>query len=516
MAQTAKPILDVGLEDDIKPLVPATNPQYGDIYLHENQILKGYGSEKTTITQSYKPLNGISGRVESATFDILLTNGTSSNTIDVVDDLVLQIGVNLNSSAAGNNVCLKPIHHWFQKVEISLDGGTTLQNIYFDNEFAKITMDSFSDNISNLKSQLNLDPRNFLPWFDDQAGGAVIESSAAGAIVSNLGTVGKSAYLSQPYYYSTGNVTGAVSAGVLASYTPFAKGGFLQSGDKYTFYLPITGTVLQSAEVFLPALQSGIRFKFYMNNEVMLYDEGTGASKTYVNFEDCTLWVRGSKLSTLGYTALMEKYQKPVISRYTWYNEFISAPAAIPSGQDNDFILANLTGECSKLVFWIEDTRPNIAYPAANSGSDKYIQNNMMTLPIESYLFIDSNGSTFGTGTNRPQALVEIFNNFRQLPKSVYADERLYFRKYYVIDFSKNFIDLDESAVYKGAYRMTGKETLRIRVPTPPSVELNADGNDINAVTASALYSSCKLHVVAYFNAELVEVDGQLSGKLLK
>lgn len=524
-AQDKQPILDAGTDDLNKPLVEASNPELGTIYIHENQILHGYGKNKSTIISSYKPQNGISGKVESANFDIVINPQKSNEGISIIDDIILELNINLNSGGATSYVTLKPVHQWFEKVDISNAGGNIIQTIYFDHSFTNLVNNTFTDQVNNMKSQINTDPRNFLPWFDLGANSPTVTVDGAGAVTTTDGNAGKSTFLSQPYFYSSGANTGAVGAGTIQNYNAYAKGGYLACGNDYTFYLPIDGNFLQSSEIFMPALNTEIRFRFYMNSEIKQFDSETALSSLCVaNFNSVTMWVRGSRLAQASFDSLMLKYQNPVVSNFAWYNEIVSVDTSFTAGQPFDLTLATFTGLCTKLTFWLEDTRSDILYPTSEydvagsaAAGTRYYQGNMMTLPISEYLFIKENGSSYGTGQLRQEPLLNMLNSYQKAPKSAAYDERLYFRKYYEIDFSKNLLALENvKGVYSGGYMMTSREVLRIKTPAPPSVELNGFGNAVDGSPTTALYSNCKLHVVGTFLYEIIEKDGMLETRPIK
>lgn len=521
-------LLDVNAPDNTKVILDATNPNLGDIGLHASQILAGTGEGKVAISSSYFPQSGIAGFIENSQFDIVVPP-TRGSGVDVVDQIFLQMNIKLQSAASPINCALKPVQNWFNRVDISVDGSTVLQSIYFDQQYAQTVMNSDISNLDDLKAQMNLDPRNYLCWFDKQAKGSTITVDAGGNVTTSNGTLGQSSYLAQAYFAADGAHNGAVAAGQLANYYPFAKGGMLNNvvnGGQYTFYMPITNTILQSAKVLMNELNANMRFRFYMNPQVKLFDEGTGVNATQITINQATLWLFGTQLSPEVAASMSLKYRNPVVSSYNYYMEFTQefTPAAI-GGTFNEAVLNPLVGMCSSLLFFLEDTRQNIAYPAANGGGDKYIQNNMMTVPIQAYQFVTASGQIFGSGTQVPGDLQIALNTFRKYPKTVSGDNRLYFKKFYTIDFANDPITAENEAVYGGVYQLTGRERLRFYLPDIsqianypadvfPNVELNGEGYAVNTVPASDPYSSLRLHVIASIRAEAIESNGLISFSL--
>lgn len=522
-------LLDVNAPDNTKVILDATNPNLGDIGLHASQILAGAGEGKIVLTSSYQPQAGLGSFIENSQFDIV-TPPTRGSGVDVIDQIFLQMNIKLQSAAHSKTNCvLKPIQQWFNRVDISMDGSTVLQSIYFDQQFAQTVMNSDVINLDDMKSQTNLDPNNFLSYFDKPAKGATITIDGAGAVTAANGTLGRSSYLAKAYFQSDGSINDDSPSlvGQLANFYPFAKGGETNNednGGNYVFYLPITNTILQSAKILMNELNANMRFRFYLNPQVKLFDEGTGPNTTQITITQATLWLIGSQLSPEVSAALALKYRNPVVSAYTYYMEYtqeFSNPSR--GGTFNEAVLNPLVGMCSSLTFWLEDIRGDIAYPAANSGGDKYIQNNMMTVPIQAYQMVAASGQIIGSGNQVPGELLIAMNTFRKFPKTNYGDNRLYFRKYYSIDFSTDVIAAEDAAVYGGAYQLTGRERIRFYLPstpyvTPatdfPHVELNGDGYAVDATPLSDVYSNLRLHVVAAIRAEAIESSGLISFSL--
>jgi len=528
------PLNDAGLADESKPLLVVDHPTAGPLSLNAAQILQGYGNDKSMITASYTPQSGIAGPIEGAQYDIIIPKSTGNSGVNIVEQLFLQIDVNIKSSTVPTNVALKPLHQWFLRLDLTMDGSSVIQSIYFDKNFTEIVNNSDLSNIDDIKSQINLDPRNGLCWFDENADGGLITVNATGNVTAVSGKVGRSTYLSQPYFNSGGLFTGTVEAGPVPpanngqaqSYKAFAKGGYLNNGTgskNYRFYLPIHNTFLQSSKILMNKLNADVRFKFYMNNQVKLYDEGTGPSASTITINQATLWVVGKRLASESLALLDEQYLNPVVSNFNYYLEYtqdFQSPAT--GGTMNEAVLSPLVGNASQIVFWLEDTRPDIKYPGPNGGGDRYIQNNMMTLPVASYQFIKADGSPLGSGLYIPDDLIIMMNTFRKTPKSVAGDNRLYFRKYYSIDFTNDPITAESGAVYGGYYPLTGKERIRFYLPDAaqfpadvfPNVELNPYGNAVDAVPTTAPYSRLTLHVVAVIAAEAIEYQGQIKQRI--
>jgi hypothetical protein len=347
-----------------------------------------------------------------------------------------------------------------------------------------------------------------------------------GAITDIYSDVGASTYLSQPYFQNVGGMTGEITNlnnGKPYTYQAFGKGGYLRTdkfGGKYTFYLPLPNTFLQSAKVLLNKITSNLRFKFYMNNEVKLYDSGSNVNLTNVFLNQATLWLGGNKLSDAGLNILDAKYLNPVIGPFNYYLEFTQDFQNPSSSSFNESVLSPLTGLCSSLLFWLEDTRPDIKYPTQSPGGERYINNNMMTVPILSYQFVQDNGSIYGSGNYVDNDLIVMINTFKKFPVSVYGDNRLYFKKFYSIDFSNDPITAENESVYGGLYLLTGRERIRFNIPDVtnptlpadefPKVELNNTGNEVTATPDSPFYSRVRLHVVATIKGEIVETNGLL------
>lgn len=533
MTSITQPILNVGLPDNTKPIVDATNAQLGDIGLHANQLLAGFGKNKRQITSVYQPQSGTTGRVENATFDIIVPPTSGNSSINIVDQIILEVGVTVANAGVASNVTLKPIQQWFNRVEISQDGGNQLQIIYFDQQFAQTVMNTNISNVDDLKSQLNLDPRNFLPWFDATADAGLLKIDNTGLVVDTSGAVGRSSYLSQPYFQSAGAYSSAaeiaavpLTSGQLVNYEAFAKGGFLTQdkyGGKYTFYLPLNSTILQSGKILMNQLSSNIRFRFYMNGEVKVYDSGAADNSATVSFNGVNLWMYGSQLSDATLNILDAKYLNPVVSSFNYYLEMTQEfnSMGTGSGNMNEIVLSPLTGLCTSLCFWISDQRSDIAYPQVSANGIKYNQN-MMTLPIESYQFLTDTGAVYGQGSPIPNSLVKMINSYRRFPKSVSQDDRLYFRQFYTLDFSNDPITAENESVFGGSYLLTGRERLRIYCPDRtapgypadvfPNKELNNKGNAVDATPATdyPYKGPCQVHIVATIMAECVQ-----AGKLL-
>jgi hypothetical protein len=128
--------------------------------------------------------------------------------------------------------------------------------------------------------------------------------------------------------------------------------------------------------------------------------------------------------------------------------------------------------------------------------------------------------SIYGAGNPLPDDLLLMMNSYKSFPKSVYQDNRLYFRKYYYIEFSKFPIVTAETAVYGGSYNMTGRERIRFQADrrfVAQNKELAADGNDLVTVPVlphTQLYSRCSLHVCASIMAEAIEAGGIITANL--
>lgn len=518
-------LTDVNLPDNDKILVDATNPNIGDFSIHTGALMAGFGQGKQTLTASYKPQSGIQGDIRNSQFDILVPPTIRNTGINIVDNVFLQIDIKLSSPSGGNEVTLKPVHQWFNRVEISQDGSNQIQIIYFDFNYAKMVMDSNISNLDDIKAQINMDPRNFLAWFDAKSSTVEFQTDALGAITDVRSVAGRSAYLSQPYFQTVGTYTGAAQAGVPYSYTAVAKGGTLSTDINcgiYTFYLPIPNTFLQSAKVLLNKISSNIRFRFYMNNEVKLYDSGSNVNITQVNIQQATLWLTGSKLSDQGLNVMDAKYLNPVVGASNYYLEFTQTFQNPSLTGFNEAVLSPLTGLASSLLFWIEDTRPDIRYPPQSPGGERYINNNMMTLPIKSYQFVQDNGSIYGSGDYIGNDLILMINSFRKFPVSTYQDDRLYFKKFYSIDFNNNPVTVANEAAYGGLYALTGRERIRFQLFNAadfpanvfPNRELNNTGNEVTTVPASAIYSNITLHVVATIKQEIIESNGLIAMNL--
>lgn len=519
-------LTDVNLPDNDKILVDATNPNIGDFSIHTGALMAGFGQGKQTLTASYKPQSGIQGDIRNSQFDILVPPTIRNTGINIVDNVFLQIDIKLSSPSGGNVVTLKPVPQWFNRVEISQDGSNQIQIIYFDFNYAKMVMDSNISNLDDIKAQINMDPRNFLAWFDSQSTALDFTTLLNGEIQTVSSTLGRSTYLSQPYFKTVGNYNGAPQAGARPyNYLAFTKGGQLSTDINsgiYTFYLPIPNTFLQSAKVLLNKISSNIRFRFYMNNEVKLYDSGSNVNITQVNIQQATLWLTGSKLSDQGLNVMDAKYLNPVVGASNYYLEFTQTFQNPSLTGFNEAVLSPLTGLASSLLFWIEDTRPDIRYPEQSPGGERYISNNMMTLPIKSYQFVQDNGSIYGSGDYIGNDLILMINSFRKFPVSTYQDDRLYFKKFYSIDFNNNPVTVANEAAYGGLYALTGRERIRFQlfnaVDFPgtifPNRELNATGSDVDAAPLSAIYSNITLHVVATIKQEIIESNGLIAMNL--
>lgn len=522
MAQlnNAAPLNDIGLPDDNKPLAIVDHPVAGQVALNVEQILQGYGEGKQMITASYTP-QSLSSVIENAQFDILVPKSSGNGGVNIVDQIYLQIDITINSYATPSNVALKPLHQWFQRLDITMDGSSVLQSIYFDKSFVDYFNNSTVSNLDDFKSQTNMDPRNGLCWYDDQAISGLLTTNGAGLITATSGTAGASSYLSQPYFESGGDSDGA-TAGQLYSYEAFAKGGYLRTNSSgyltKTFYLPIPNTFLQASKILMNKLNGDLRFKFYTNNQIKLYDEGAGANSADIKLNQATLWLVGKKLAPASLAVLNAQYEKPVVSNFNWYLEFIQPMGTMTPGTAYDIVLNPLVGNCLSLTFWLSDDRQDIKYPRASYGGVQYIQNNMMTVPIAKYSFINNDGSVYGSGLAIPNDLTIMMNDFRKFPKNVSGDDRLYFRKYYYLDFTNNPITAENEAIYSGFYPLDGKQRLRIYIPSVsdfpatsfPNKELNAEGNAVDATPSSAMYSNVTLHVVATIQGEMIESNGQL------
>lgn len=528
MTSVTQPILNVGLPDNLKPIVDASHPQLGDIGLHANQLLSGFGKNKRQITAIFQPQSGVQGAVENSTFDIIMPATSGNSSINIIDQLILQMSVIITNPSAAADLTLKPIQQWFNRVEISQDGGNQLQIIYFDQQFAQTVMNSNISNLDDIKSELNLDPRNFLPWFDEFSQGIYLEMNSDGTVLNNQGKLGRSTYLSQPYFQSFEADETPTQDGFLRGYIANAKGGYLTKanyGGKYTFYLPLNATILQSAKILMNQLNSNIRFRFYMNSEVKLYDAGAANNSATVSFDQVNLWVYGSQLSDASLALLDAKYLNPVVSSFNYYLEMTQefSPMAV-GGTFNEIVLSPLTGLCTSLLFWIEDTRSNILYPEESANGIKYKNGNMMTLPIQSYSFISDQGAVFGSGTPIPNNLAKMINSYRRFPKSVSQDDRLYFRQFYTLDFSNDPITAENESVFGGSYLLTGRERLRIYCPDPaestipatvfPKKELNKEGNAVDENPASTFYTNTRVHIVASIMGECVQAGGLLTVNL--
>jgi len=122
--------------------------------------------------------------------------------------------------------------------------------------------------------------------------------------------------------------------------------------------------------------------------------------------------------------------------------------------------------------------------------------------------------SIYGSGLPISGNLLQLASVFKSFPKSVAADDRLYFRKYYLIEFSKFPLNTAQNAVYGGAYSMTGRERIRFAGDKSfytASQELNGTGTDLVNVAVNKLYTNCSFHVVASINAELIQSSGLLN-----
>lgn len=537
-------ILDAGLPDNNKVLVDANHPTLGAISLHASQIMEGFGNNKMELTASYQPQSGLGSNPAGSTFDIVIPPSRGTNSVAIIDKLILELSIQISSPTAPNNVTLKPCQQWLQRVQIMIDGGNDLQNVYFDEQFIRTVMNSNKDNLDCIKDMINTDPNNFLPWFDERAQGYnvnyVVDPGPPTAEVLIEGQKGRSTYLSNAYFESGGTLDGSDSAnelalpptvnGYLNNYYPFAKGGALISGDLtqsgarvYKFYIPIFNTILQTSKILMNKLTSNIRMRFYMNNELVLYDSGVAPNLTSLTLNNANLWVQGASLSIGGLALMDQKYLVPVVSSFPYYLEYIQDfDGATANGSYYEAILSSITGYASSLTFYLEDTRTNIAYPQTSGNGVKYINNNMMTLPMAAYQFIDQSGQIVGSGNPIDDKVTRIFNTFRQTPVSTYANDLLYFRRYYRLDFNNNPITTISGAVYgnsSSAYLMTSRERLRIFLPNAaaipadefPNVELSQTGNRVDTVPASPPYSKFRLHVIASIIAESIEAGGIIS-----
>lgn len=487
-------ILDVGLPDNTKPLVEANHPLLGDIQLHANSLIEGKGAGKANYWANYQPQSGL-GTAENAQFDILISPSTGS--INVIDQLFLQLSYKSSQTSVVGNVTYKPMLQWLNRVEISMDGGNILQIIYGDQNFADTVNNSTVSNLDDIKENLNLDPRNYLSWFD-------LQSTAPNE--TTAGIVGGSSYLAQPYVRS-------IAAHGIQTY---CKGGQVipDNTTEYTGYIPFFNTIMQQAKILLSALKSNIRLRFYLNNQILLVDSGFGTvNACSTTLTKAILWAAGAKLSPENNAALVLKYQNPVISSFNYFLEFSESYASVSlsAGSFKEAVLSPLTGYCSQLIVYLQDDRQDQAYPA------NFKQNNMMTLPMDNIQFVTQDGSIYGSGLPIPDNLLLMMNSYKSFPKSVSQDGRLYFRKYYYIEFSKFPIATAENAVYGGSYNLTGRERIRF-TPDASFVtqnkELNVLGNDLATVAGSALYTNCSLHVIASIFAEAIESGGLISANL--
>jgi len=518
----SQPILNVGTEDTKLNLVPAQNNVLGDIHLHANSLLNGFGKGKVQIINSYQPQSGIGSQVENAQFDILIPYTTDASGINIIDELYLELDIKC-SSAASTEVIYKPIQQWFNRCDISQDGGNIIQTIYFDEQYASLVTNSYLSNLDDVKEQLNLDPRNYLSWYADKAAGNTLTIDAGGNITNNAGNVGKNTYLSQPYAFSSGTVSGAAAAGQLAAYNIFSKGDPIASTSNKSFILPIFDTFLQTGKILMNKMRSNIRFRFYMNNEVKLFDSGVGPNISTTTFNNANLWVVGQSLSQETINRLDVVYLTPVVSNFTYYLEYTQDFVA--NGPPKSFyesVLSPITGYVSSLCFWLEDIRDDIVYPgnlplpAPQFGV--YKQNNMMTLPINSYVFVQQNGTIFGSGNYQSSDLVKMQNVFRKTPKSVSNDNNLYNKTFYYLNFCQDPITVVSEAIYQGSYSFSGRERLRFTLPDAlnfpagvfPNAELDVYGNNLGPIAANPPYTSFRLHVVAKLYAEIIQNNGNL------
>jgi len=534
-------ILNVDLPDQSKVLVEATHPSIGDVQLHANQLYEGFGNGKAQSWATYLPQSSVGSVVENLQYDIIIPG--SSSGMDIIDQLFLELTVSSNSVSNITQITYKPIFNWFQRVEISQEGGNIIQTIYSDQLFANYVTNTNTVNQDDIKAQVNTDPRNFLPWFDQEARAADItfdnvsvrngaNTAAIDVLIpsQNSGSSGRSSYLSQSYFRSVGDQSNNLAAvpptvlapGELANYQAFAKGGaFTVPVTNKKFYLPIWNTVLQQSKILLSEIKSSIRFRFYMNPQILMFDTGSGVNATVNTLSGANLWAFGQKLTPQTLAALSLKYQLPTISSFNYYLEFSQNFASV-NLDDNSFtevVLSPITGYCNQLLIYLQDDRPDIAYPGIASangqtGDRKFIQNNQMTLPITNIQFVRDDGSIYGSGLPISGNLLQLANVFKSFPKSVSADDRLYFRKYYLIEFSKFPLNTAENAVYGGAYSMTGRERIRFAGDSTFAAalkELNGTGTDLVDVAPFKLYSNCSLHVVASIQAEAIMSSGLIN-----
>jgi len=523
-------ILDVGVPDDTITLLDASHPNLGEIALHANSLYAGFGKDKQQYWSSYRPQSGIGGPMSNAQFDILITPTSGNGGINVIDQLFLQLTIS-SMSTTSSLFTLKPVFQWLQRIEISMDGGNILQNIYGDELFADHINNSTVSNLDDIKNQLNLDPRNYLAWFD-KLGQGDSYSITSGVITGSNNQLGQSTFLSQPYFKSDGTINGSplTGTGNLATYAPYAKGGQLSPGTPYNFYIPINNSIMQQAKILLSSLSANIRLRFYMNADPLLFDNGVGVGANVVSINQATLWATGSRLSAPSLAELNLKYQNPVVSSFNYYLEFsYNLNQVVPAtGGFNEVVLTPITGLCSQLLFYLQDDRPNIAYPKiANVGGVQHISNNMMTLPMTNIQFVTQDGSIYGSGTEIPNDLLILMNTYKSFPKSVSSDDRLYFRRYYYFEFSKFPIETAETAVFAGFYNMTGRERIRFNAKESvyangvqaSQLELDGNGNDVDAVPTSgagdyALYQNCSFHLVANIMGEAIQAGGLVSANL--
>lgn len=398
-------ILDAGLPDNSKPLVEANNDALGNLQLHVNSLYSGYGLNKQEYWANYRPQSGVSGDINSSQFDILITPTSGNGSIDIIDRLYLQLALTPDASGNATEFALKPLHHMINRIELSIDGGAILQILYGDQLFADIVANSTVSNLDDIKAQINLDPRNYLNWFDNVAKSANPEINSTGNIVGNSGSIGRSCFMSQSYFKSEGTFTDTLpvspDTAFLENYCAFAKGGILKCPvpaefeGAYNFYIPLYNTIMQQAKILLSALKANIRLRFYMNNQCKLYDSGVGASVTNINIKQASLWASGSRLSNEGLAALTLKYQNPVVSAFNYYLEFSQSFETVNVGSFTECVLSPITGMCNLLLFYLQDDRPDQLYPTL------YKQNNMMTLPMDQIQFVNQDGEQYAIVINK-------------------------------------------------------------------------------------------------------------------
>ena len=112
-------VLNTGLNDNVKVLVAAEHDKLGDIQLHSNQILNGFGKDKNQYWASYLPQSASLGPIENSIFDILIPPSSGNSSINIVDDLYLQMTITPTSSGIDTEVTYKPVAQWINRCEIN-------------------------------------------------------------------------------------------------------------------------------------------------------------------------------------------------------------------------------------------------------------------------------------------------------------------------------------------------------------------------------------------------------------